>query len=120
MSYRFLASVGALAAMLAGTALGQATSGSSKPDAKSPVPNAKSWTMPRTPDGHPDLQGIWNNATLTPMERPAAFAGKATLTDAEASAYEKHDIEASDIDKKGSTLLRLTGDVETGGYNNLF
>ena len=28
------------------------------------------WVMPRTPDGHPDLQGNWNNETLTPLERP--------------------------------------------------
>ncbi len=28
------------------------------------------WVMPRTPDGHPDLQGHWNNETLTPFERP--------------------------------------------------
>ncbi len=27
------------------------------------------WVMPRTPDGHPDLQGNWNNATLTPLQR---------------------------------------------------
>ena len=45
--------------------------------------------MPRTPDGHPDLQGIWTNATITPLERPAALADKATLTDAEAAALEK-------------------------------
>ena len=30
---------------------------------------AQQWVMPRTPDGHPDLQGNWNNATLTPFER---------------------------------------------------
>ena len=34
---------------------------------------SKSTTIPRTPDGHPDLQGIWTNATLTPMERPAKY-----------------------------------------------
>ncbi len=28
------------------------------------------WEAPRTPDGHPDLQGNWTNATLTPMVRP--------------------------------------------------
>jgi hypothetical protein len=28
------------------------------------------WTLPRTPDGHPDLQGFWTNATFTPLERP--------------------------------------------------
>jgi hypothetical protein len=36
---------------------------------------------------HHDLQGIWNNATLTPVERPAVFAGKATVTDEEALVY---------------------------------
>jgi len=47
--------------------------------------------LPRTPDGHPDFQGIWTNATLTPMERPAEFGGKATLSEAEALTYEKKD-----------------------------
>ena len=49
----------------------------------------KSSAVPRTSDGHPDLQGIWTNATVTPMERPAQFAGKLTATDAEATKYEK-------------------------------
>jgi hypothetical protein len=49
----------------------------------------KSWTPTRTPDGQPDLQGVWTNATLTPFERPAEFAGKATLTEQEARAIEK-------------------------------
>ena len=51
------------------------------------------WKMPRTADGHPDLQGIWANSTRTPVERSPAFAGKATLTDAEAKAYEQKDAE---------------------------
>ena len=29
------------------------------------------WAVPRTPDGRPDLQGNWSNATMTPIERPA-------------------------------------------------
>ena len=28
------------------------------------------WVVPRTPDGHPDLQGNWSSATLTPLQRP--------------------------------------------------
>src|SRR5438132_13960361 len=47
------------------------------------------WTPPRTPDGQPDLQGIWTNATLTPFERPASLRDKAFLTEAEAEAIER-------------------------------
>ena len=35
-----------------------------------PVAAQKKWTVPRTPDGKPDLQGFWNNTTYTPLERP--------------------------------------------------
>ena len=28
------------------------------------------WTVPRTPDGHPDMQGVWANNSMTPLERP--------------------------------------------------
>src|SRR5438105_4112733 len=28
------------------------------------------YKVPRTPDGHPDFQGFWNNTTYTPLERP--------------------------------------------------
>jgi hypothetical protein len=43
----------------------------------------------KTPDGHPDLQGMWLNDTATPLERLKDWADKATLTDAEAREYEK-------------------------------
>ena len=47
---------------------------------------AARWTPPRTPWGHPDLQGIWSNATTTPLERPAEFADKPLLSDEEFAA----------------------------------
>ena len=41
------------------------------------------WTMPRTPDGHPDLQGTWTTQTYTPLQRPERFAGREFLTEQE-------------------------------------
>ena len=56
--------------------------------AQNAIPAKKSATAPaaiqRTPWGHPDLQGIWDYATITPMERPSEFAGKEVLTPEEA------------------------------------
>ncbi|HYA16049.1 MAG TPA: hypothetical protein VEF06_01215 [Bryobacteraceae bacterium] len=66
--------------------------------AQTPAPSK---AIPRTPDGHPDLQGIWTNATMTPLERPPQFAGKATLTDEEALAFEKQAIANIDADRRG-------------------
>ena len=55
----------------------------------------KRWTTPRTPDGHPDLQGIWSNATITPFERPRELGGKEFFTEEEAAEYEKKVVEAA-------------------------
>jgi hypothetical protein len=46
-------------------------------------------TPRRTPWGEPDLQGLWTNATITPLERPAEFAGKPFLTAEEVARLEE-------------------------------
>ena len=37
--------------------------------AQAPTRDAEQWVVPRTADGHPDLQGNWTNSTLTPFQR---------------------------------------------------
>ncbi len=41
------------------------------------------YSAPRTPDGHPDFQGFWENNIATPLQRPKEIANRPTLTDAE-------------------------------------
>jgi hypothetical protein len=50
---------------------------------------ATPWTPPHTAWGDPDLQGVWNFATLTPLERPRELAGKEVLTVEEVAEFEK-------------------------------
>jgi hypothetical protein len=64
---------------------------------------ATSWTLPRTSDGKPDLQGIWNSATLTPFERPKEYTGKEFFTPQEAAEFTK------------AELYRVDGDRRDGG-----
>ncbi len=82
----------------AGVASGQTRSGGST--ATSAVPNPKAWIVPRTPWGHPDLQGIWSTATITPFERPAEMAGKEFLTEKEAADFERQTLERTNRDRR--------------------
>ena len=47
------------------------------------------WIPPRTPDGQPDLQGVWLSNTATPLERPKQLEGRARLTDEEVAEFKR-------------------------------
>lgn len=55
----------------------------------SPSSESRAWTAPRTSWGHPDLQGVWDPTTGTPLERPAEFADRETISEAEALEIER-------------------------------
>src|SRR6059036_1904930 len=88
MRHRAVASLGVLlvatAVMVVATRsiAGQAPASPAKPAA------AKKWTVPRTPDGQPDLQGFWTNSTYVPLERPDNVT-KALYTEQEFAAVVK-------------------------------
>src|SRR5579862_4835120 len=81
-------------------------------DTSSSKAATKKWTPPRTPDGQPDLQGIWLNATITAFERPKEFEGRATLTEQEAAAVERR---AAD-----NRVDRPPSEGDVGNYNQLW
>ena len=89
MSNRFLASLGTFAALIAVASL-------------APIPfvvqaqTADAWTAPRTPWGDPDLQGIWDYRTITPLERPREFADTEFLTENEVAELERRRLERPD------------------------
>lgn len=73
-------------------------------------------TLPRTADGHPNLTGVYNVATITPLERPAEYGGRLVLTDEEAAAmvqYEEQrnqqDLEPVDPDRGAPPVGGDTG-----------
>jgi len=51
------------------------------------------WTVPRTPDGQPDIQGTWTNETMTPLERPESLGAKAFFTEQEATVLIERAVE---------------------------
>jgi hypothetical protein len=69
-------------------------------------------TAPRTADGHPDLQGVWFFATLTPLQRPDNLAGRTHLTDAEIA-----DIEKSAAERAANEPFGLFGDRPKYGFD---
>ena len=67
----------------------------------------------RTPWGDPDLEGIWTNATLTPLQRPPELASKEFLTPEEAAQFQRSRIEQTNAD-------RPLPPGQVGAYNDVF
>ena len=120
MLRRCLISTSALAAMTAILLFAQApVSGQAVPPAAKAAPAGKAST-PRTPDGKPDLQGVWGNATLTPLERPKKLGAKEFYTDeefAEMSKRVRQGIvgEEADLQNAGEQTLRY--DLSVYGFD---
>jgi len=112
MRYRYVVTTSVLAAVIvAGAWLMR------KPVAGSAATADGTSAVPRTPWGAPDLSGIWNGKSMTPLERPAKFANREFLTDQEIAAIEGergHERGRDVRAKKGTEA-----DVE-GAYNNIF
>jgi len=75
------------------------------------------WTIPRTPDDQPDLQGMWGNKTLTPMERPDAVEGKAFLTDEEMAAINHQRVVDEQV-RDDAPAQRYSAGGNVGGYGS--
>jgi hypothetical protein len=91
---------------------------------------AQSKSVRKTPWGHPDLQGLWNVATMTPLERPDDAKGRLTLTEAEVRKLELANAARREQRARPSNPQRdappVGGDGSTGaagnvgGYNNFW
>ena len=85
------------------------------------------WTLSRTPDGQPDLQGVWDFRTITPLERPEELAGKEFLTEEEAAVFERETLANRDAERRDRDPSRegfvngapVTADVARG-YNQFW
>src|SRR6266567_613818 len=96
MRDRFLVSLSVLAVAIAVVSLapvpvaGQATAGV-----------AKAGTVPRTPWGDPDMQGMWETRPRAPLERPAEFGTREFLTEQEAAERARRGFAAGGGDDEG-------------------
>ena len=116
MRHRLLGALGARVAVIAVVSL------ASLPATAQPqTAVADRASRARTPWGDPDLQGIWNNFTITPLERPEALADQEFLSPEEAAALEQRAVDR--FDRLNAPSVR-TGSLPVGGnvgaYNSFW
>ena len=78
---------------------------------------SQDYIVPRTADGQPDLQGLWTNDTITPMERPASMQGRAFLSEDEITAMEQNLAERRTL---ADDNIEVTVGGNVGGYNQVW
>jgi len=112
-------SLGTVAGLVAAAGLGAAALAPAPEPGPAQLASPDGWEVPRTPWGAPDLQGIWDSKSTTPLERPAELADREFLSDEEIAAVEaareRRAREGRDVRAERGT----EADVE-GAYNNIF
>jgi hypothetical protein len=83
---------------------------------------AADYKVPRLPDGAPDLQGLWTNATATPLERASALGSRRAFTETEAAAIRKAALDrvAADAAPADPSETQKAGALPPVGNYNLF
>lgn len=75
------------------------------------------YQAPRNSQGHPDLQGVWDFRTLTPLQRPLEIGDKAVFTAEEAEAFRQQEVASHDVDNQRD--IPAAFDVEAA-YNTFW
>ena len=109
MHHRALAAMALTAAI---AALGFAPAAANAQSAEAPAPARTAW-------GDPDLQGIWNNATLTPFQRPEALGDQEFLTEEAAASLEQQSAERNAALWE-APARRTEAGGNVGAYNNFW
>ena len=77
------------------------------------------WSPPRTAWGVPDLRGVWDFRTITPLERPARFGETTSLTADEASEFQSQELSRRNKDRRVSDGISAQEDVRNA-YNQFW